>query len=547
MAALLERGLLYVVIQFTLFGLVPYINWASLLFAEGNWDFIALCFGHAPLEARITGGVFAIFGLAVTLKSFPDAGAPNMFPLPTEGSALKTNGVYAYVRHPGNLGNTILFTGGSISFGTPVGALSAWILLSAFFWIKNGLEERYMTEMHGAKWAAYKAQVPVRFCPPLVGVLVFGVLCLTIFLNDIHPYNKAIVTLTVATCGLALLQMLYYYENHYLKSQTSSLLWCLGTSGAVALANCCAATLESRYSYEFYTQLSSLFRVLWVYHYLLLLLSYFQPFGGGGKEELLQATGEIMKAASLPPGSYAPPFRLCTCASTYIPGPDFLRGSFRRVEYYIAGTLLLACGKLTLHLEGGTRVLGCAIEYSGATGTILKVLDIAVVFLGLSGVLALASTIDPLLTPSRRDVVTLRHRMFLYMQTFVALQTVLIFGIIVPQVTDLCTTQHIEGLTIAVEMLLIQILSHKAFVPKFGWGPWIRILTPLEQDSVPAEFNFLLPLEEMALALQSEKNGDGDGAEKVAIELTSNGCARNSVTPIQPWTAQPPQAVPAHC
>jgi hypothetical protein len=193
------------------------------------------------------------------------------------------------------------------------------------------------------------------------------------------------------------------------------------------------------------------------------------------------------------------------------------------VEYYIAGTLLLACGKLTLHLEGGTRVLGCAIEYSGATGTILKVLDIAVVFLGLSGVLALASTIDPLLTPSRRDVVTLRHRMFLYMQTFVALQTVLIFGIIVPQVTDLCTTQHIEGLTIAVEMLLIQILSHKAFVPKFGWGPWIRILTPLEQDSVPAEFNFLLPLEEMALALQSEKNGDGDGAEKVAIELTSNG------------------------
>jgi hypothetical protein len=185
------------------------------------------------------------------------------------------------------------------------------------------------------------------------------------------------------------------------------------------------------------------------------------------------------------------------------------------VEYYIAGTMFLACFKLTLHLEGRTRSSdddACAeIEFNGAFGTVLTVLNFAVVFLGLSGVLALAAVMEPLLLPSRRDLVTLRHRMFVYMQTFIVVQQVLVFGILVPSFTDVCTAQQAEGLTIAAEMLLFQIFSHKAFIPLFSWGPWV-IAT--EAQVPPADFKFLVPVAEMASKFEK---GDKHGTDGVAM------------------------------
>jgi hypothetical protein len=383
-----------------------------------------------------------------------------------------------------------------------------------------------MSEVHGAQWEAYKEQVPLRFMPLSMGMLALGLLCLVVFLDDdlakmgdaMTPFVKAVIILTFVTCALALMQLLYFRRNLFLKSQTPHLLWCIGSSGAVALANCFAVVLSSPYSYEFYLQLSSVFRCMWVYHYLLLLLSFMQPHGGGGKEEVLQAAGKIFTEASLPPGSYAPPFRLCTCASTYTPGPAFLRSAFRRVECYIAGTLLLACVKLTLYLEGRTTSsdAACVTEFTAPVGSILTALDIAVIFLGLSGVLALANAMEPVLLPSRRDVVKLRHRLFLYMQTFIAVQTVLIFGMIVPMFTTKCTSKQLEGLTIAAQMLLVQLLSYKAFIPSFSWGPWSRMRTMPTKDEMEAmrTFQFLVPVADMASKF---KNG-GENVE-AAMEL----------------------------
>jgi hypothetical protein len=237
---------------------------------------------------------------------------------------------------------------------------------------------------------------------------------------------------------------------------------------------------------------------------------------------MLHAAGETLKEASLPPDSYALPFRLCTCTKMYTPGPKFLRGAFRRVEYYIAGTLFLACTKLTLHLEGRSQSsdVSCETTFAGAFGTILTVLDISVIILGLSGVLALTKVMEPLLVPSRQDLVTLRHRLFLYMQTFIAVQTVLIFGITVPMVTAPCRSQQIETLTIAAQMLLFQIFSYKAFIPFFTWGPPHKMTnTPSKTNKkLISEFKFLVPVAEMASKFEKDANG--------AIEMSSRPTSR---------------------
>jgi hypothetical protein len=188
------------------------------------------------------------------------------------------------------------------------------------------------------------------------------------------------------------------------------------------------------------------------------------------------------------------------------------------VEYYIAGTIFLSCAKLTLHLEGLSinDDASCDSNFAGSFGTVLAVADICVVFLGLSGVLALAQCMEPLLAPAKRDVVTLRHRMFVYMQTYIAFQTIVVFGIILPQVTTLCDTQHIEGLTIAVQMLIFQFLANKGFVPRFTWGPWHSMPNmPTEADRAKLKaFEFLVPVAEMA-----SKFDKNEAKDEVAIEL----------------------------
>ena len=519
-ASFVEKGGLHVVLQFILFGAIICIN--QLVAIRGTHE-VQAC----GVLIFVFGTVFWAWGMATNVPR------PNMFPMPLEGSPLNDNGPYQFVRHPSYLGLICMFTGGSLAFGSLPGAISALLFLTPFFWLKATKEERHMLEVHAAQWEAYKTKVPHRFMPISFGVLAFAVMALvfTVRDNDAKPYQKAVIILSVATCLLAAIQMLYFRKNLYLKSQTSHLLWCLGSSGAVALTNCCAATLESRASYEVYMNLAAVFRCLWVYHYLLLLLSFFQPKGGGGKEEVLQAAGDIMTQASLPPGSYVPAFWLCTGARKYTPGPAFLRGAFRRVEYYIAGTMILACLKLTLHLEGRTEFSAdapCKTEFTGSwTSTALIVLDISVVFMGLSGVLALAKAMEPLLLPSRRALVTLRHRMFVYMQTFTAVQSALIFGVFVPMAVDLCATQRIEGLTIAVEMLLFQVCSHKAFVPLFSWGPWHRMSTLPTQAEMEemSKFNFLVPVAEMASKFDKDGEEGSDANGNGAIKTSGSAVA----------------------
>jgi hypothetical protein len=288
-----------------------------------------------------------------------------------------------------------------------------------------------------------------------------------------NPHRAAVTAFTVATCVLAATQLFWFKTHIWIKAPTPHLVWCIASSGAVALANGMSVLLSDD-SYAYYQQLIVIFRCFWVYHYLLLLLSAFQPFGGGGKEETLQAAGEVLNRANLPPLRYKPIFTLFTCACKYVPDAGFLRSAFKRVELYIGGTLLLNCVRLTLYMEGhwhsGTE---CVAEYAGFLEWAIKLLDLVVVGFGLSGILALDTVLAPLIMPNRRDLTLLRHWMFLYIQPFMAFQEIIIFGLFVPMaVESKCEVRNIQGLTLAVEMALFQAISYKAFVPTFKWEVW---------------------------------------------------------------------------
>jgi protein-S-isoprenylcysteine O-methyltransferase Ste14 len=85
-------------------------------------------------------------------------------PSPTE--ALRTSGVYGFVRHPGYLGSLLLGLGWAILFRSTIGvALTpVWWLASVFHAL---IEEASLERSHGAAYREYRARVPGRMLPGL--------------------------------------------------------------------------------------------------------------------------------------------------------------------------------------------------------------------------------------------------------------------------------------------------------------------------------------------------------------------------------------------
>ena len=334
-------------------------------------------------------------------------------------------------------------------------------------------------------------------------------------------YTPAITVLTALTCAIAVAQLAWFRKNTWLTAPTPRLVWCILSSAVVALSNGLQALLSPG-SADYYDGVGTLFSCIWVYNYLLLLLFHFQPLGGGGKQEMLQAAGRVLEQAKLPVRSYKPPCCvLFTCATKYTPNETWLRGAFWRVELYIAGTVLLNTIKNTLSIEGHASLNeDCAVEYSGTYSTLITVLTLLVLFLGLSGILELNKVLQKLVVPARRDLIALRHRLFLFVQTFTAVQSQLIFGMLVPMTMTKCETKRLAQLVLAAEYLLVQVAAHKAFVPRFQWG-WSRgglpkpqqvlmqemnlagseTRIPASEDQNAEMFDFLVPVEEMASEL----------------------------------------------
>lgn len=116
----------------------------------------------------VLGIIFMVAGLALVLIALLSLGAAlTPTPVPQEGAALRTGGIYAIVRHPIYVG--ILIAG--LGFTLAVGSLWQVILLVAmavFFYAKAFWEDRLLAERHGVAWFDYADHVS-GFIPRIRG------------------------------------------------------------------------------------------------------------------------------------------------------------------------------------------------------------------------------------------------------------------------------------------------------------------------------------------------------------------------------------------
>ena len=103
------------------------------------------------------GSIVALTGLAIrilalrTLRKYFTYSVARV-----ENHKLITTGLYRYIRHPGYLGQLIIFLGISLSLSNWLSILSMVIPVSVGFLYRIHVEEKFMFEQMGAEYAAYQ-------------------------------------------------------------------------------------------------------------------------------------------------------------------------------------------------------------------------------------------------------------------------------------------------------------------------------------------------------------------------------------------------------
>ena len=107
----------------------------------------------------ILGFILMVAGLAILLIAFLGLGsALTPTPVPQQGSALRTSGIYAIVRHPIYVGILVAALGFTLAVGS-IWQVVLWVTLAAFFYAKAFWEDRLLAEKHGVAWFDYADHV----------------------------------------------------------------------------------------------------------------------------------------------------------------------------------------------------------------------------------------------------------------------------------------------------------------------------------------------------------------------------------------------------
>ena len=121
---------------------------------------------HLSIAIFSGGPGLLLGGLVVALASLGDLGSDSLspFPAPPRGASLKTDGIYAQMRHPLYTGLLMVMAGLSIATNN-----ADRLLLTAVLWylleIKSDKEEDFLTQEYGQEYMDYKEAVPGKFVP----------------------------------------------------------------------------------------------------------------------------------------------------------------------------------------------------------------------------------------------------------------------------------------------------------------------------------------------------------------------------------------------
>lgn len=107
----------------------------------------------------VLGILLMIAGLALVIISLVSLGAAlTPTPVPQDGAALRTGGVYSVVRHPIYTGILVAALGFTLAVGSMWQVL-LWVALAVFFYAKAFWEDRLLAERHGVAWFDYADHV----------------------------------------------------------------------------------------------------------------------------------------------------------------------------------------------------------------------------------------------------------------------------------------------------------------------------------------------------------------------------------------------------
>jgi protein-S-isoprenylcysteine O-methyltransferase Ste14 len=116
----------------------------------------------------VLGIIVMIAGLAVLLIALLSLGsALTPTPVPQDGAVLRTEGIYAVVRHPIYVGILLAGFGFILAVGS-MWQVVLWVALAVFFYAKAFWEDRLLAERHGVAWFDYADHVS-GFIPRIRG------------------------------------------------------------------------------------------------------------------------------------------------------------------------------------------------------------------------------------------------------------------------------------------------------------------------------------------------------------------------------------------
>lgn len=112
----------------------------------------------------VVGGVLIAAGIGLLLESGRRLGRSlSPYPEPVAGGTLRTEGVYALVRHPMYTGGILVALGWSVLFESVAGGVLT-VALAVFFAFKSSHEERRLEQAYPG-YAEYRRRTPRRFLP----------------------------------------------------------------------------------------------------------------------------------------------------------------------------------------------------------------------------------------------------------------------------------------------------------------------------------------------------------------------------------------------
>lgn len=309
----------------------------------------------------------------------------------------------------------------------------------------------------------------------------------------------SLASILAATFGLAafavmVVDILYLKSFYFLPAYKHTFIALLRCSGFFAVFHSLAAVVPE--SSVFFNNLASVCKVCWVYNYLSLMLSNFNPNGFGGMRENIMAAGSILEKAKFPQLKNKLCCMLCAGARTYTPNSQWVNSCVSRVRIYLWGSVVVVIvtqvlddQNLLLNSDGTPKV----------SQRMMKVVEVLFLLYGVSGFMSLKGLLLPLLLPAQRHHVVARAILSTIFFTWIGgLQNVLLIAV-------LKLPRNTVYAFINIEMFFFQIFCHKYYVPSFEWGfspPKFHSTDDSKQKL--SDYQFLIPIKDMAATVKKE-------------------------------------------